>query len=246
MDSLDQINKNTKVALYCRVSTNDQRLGLESQARALREYCRMNAITDYEIFADEGISGTKSSRPQLDRMMALVKAGELNSVVVFSFSRFARSVTHLLQGLEQMKSANCNFVSISEKLDLSSSLGRAVFVIIGAIAQLERDLISERVKNGLANARAKGKLIGRKKLRDSVLIRKLLQAGMSFRQVAAVANCSHGSVSQEKKSMQKEFEARIKQEAEIAKQEKELQSDQAQMPNVDELIKKANAESSPA
>ncbi len=129
------------VALYCRVSTNDQRLGLESQARALREYCRMNNITNYELYADEGISGTKASRPALDRLMTLVKNGEIECVIVFSFSRFARSVQHLLSGLETMKNHECGFVSLSEKLDLNSSLGKAVFVIIGAIAQLERDLI---------------------------------------------------------------------------------------------------------
>lgn len=95
--------------------------------------------------------------------MGLVKNNQIECVIVFSFSRFARSVTHLLDGLETFRKYNCGFISLSEKLDLNSSLGRAVFAIVGAIAQLERDLISERVKNGLANARAKGKLIGRKK-----------------------------------------------------------------------------------
>jgi len=242
MEKIDVNNGKKLVGLYCRVSTNQQNLGLESQARALFEYCRMNNITNYELFSDEGISGTKSSRPSLDRLMALVKTGQIESVIVFSFSRFARSVTHLLQGLEIMKTANCNFVSLSEKLDLNSSLGRAVFVIIGAIAQLERDLISERVKNGLANARAKGKLIGRAKKRDSSLIRKLLQAGMSFRNIARVANCSHGSVSAEKKSMQKEFEDRIRQEALVDQEVKEIQEQQSQIPDIDQLMKNSTSQ----
>ena len=79
-----------------------------------------------------------------------------------------------------------------------------IWFIISAIAQLERDLISERVKNGLANARAKGKLIGRKKLRDSDLIRKLLKSGLTYRAVASIAKCSHGSVHQEKLAMKKD------------------------------------------
>lgn len=240
MENSNTQTSKKKFALYCRVSTTDQKLGMESQARALREYCRMYNITNYEFFADEGISGTKASRPALDRLMGLVKAGEIDSVIVYSFSRFARSVSHLLQGLEEMKIANCNFISLSEKLDLNSSLGRAVFVFIGAIAQLERDLISERVKNGLANARAKGKLLGRTKKRDSTLIRKLLHAGMSFRQIATVANCSHGSVSAEKKSMQKDFEERIRQESLATQEEQTIQHEQAQIPNIDELMQSSS------
>jgi DNA invertase Pin-like site-specific DNA recombinase len=177
----EELMSNKKVCLYARVSTQDQASGLESQVRSLNDYCRMNNITHYEIFANEGISGTKSSRPALDRMMKVVRDNEAECVVVYSFSRFARSTTHLLQGLEEMKKTNTGFVSLTEKIDTNSPIGKAVFVIISAIAALERDLIAERVKNGLANARAKGKLIGRKKLRDSDLIRKLLKAGMTYR-----------------------------------------------------------------
>lgn len=92
-----------KVFLYARVSTTDQQNGLESQVRALKEYCALNKITDYELFADEGVSGTKSSRPSLDRMMEAIRKGESSCLVVYSFSRFARSVTHMLQGLEELK-----------------------------------------------------------------------------------------------------------------------------------------------
>ena len=88
-----------KVALYARVSTDQQATGLESQVRILKDYCAKNDIADYELFADEGISGTKSSRPALDRMMAAVNNGEIKSVVVYSFSRFARSTTHFLNAL---------------------------------------------------------------------------------------------------------------------------------------------------
>ena len=152
---------------------------------------------DEELFADEGVSGTKSSRPALDRMMEAVKRGDASHVVVYSFSRFARSVTHMLHGLEELKKSRANFVSLTERVDTESPIGKAVFVIISAIAQLERDLIAERVKNGLKNAREKGKLLGRAKKRDSVLIRKLLDAGLSFRKIAAISKTSHGSVNAE-------------------------------------------------
>ncbi|OQW50463.1 MAG: hypothetical protein A4S09_01325 [Proteobacteria bacterium SG_bin7] len=193
-----------KVCLYARVSTHDQATGLESQVRALRDYCTLNKVTEYEIYSDEGISGTKSSRPGLDRMMKAVRDNEVDCVVVYSFSRFARSTTHMLNGLEEMKKTNTNFVSLTEKIDTNSPIGKAIFVIISAIAALERDLTDERVRNGLANARVKGKLIGRKKMRDSDLIRKLLKSGMSFRKISEIARCSHGSVNAEKRAILKE------------------------------------------
>lgn len=195
-----------KVALYARVSTDQQSTGLESQVRILNDYCEKNDIKNYEIFMDEGISGTKSSRPALDRMMAAVNGGEVASVVVYSFSRFARSTTHLLNALQVFKAKNVSFVSITEKIDTSTPVGLAVFSILAAISQLERDLICERVKAGLANAKAKGRQIGRKKQRDSDLIRKLLKAGMTFRQIAVIARCSHGSVWAERVAMKKDEE----------------------------------------
>lgn len=203
----------SKVALYARVSTEQQSTGLESQVRILKDYCAKNDILNYEIFMDEGISGTKSSRPALDRMIAAVNSGEVTSVVVYSFSRFARSTTHLLNALQIFKAKNVAFVSLTEKIDTSTPVGIAVFSILAAISQLERDLIAERVKAGLANARAKGKLIGRKKVRDSDLIRKLLKAGMSYRQISIVAKCSHGSVSAERAAMKRD-EAELKKKLE--------------------------------
>ena len=197
---------------------------------ALKKYYRMNNIENYEIFLDDGISGTKSSRPSLDRLMSLLKNDQVECVIVFSFSRFARSVTHLLDGLETFRKYNCGFISLSENLDLNSSLGRAVFVIVGAIAQLERELVSERVKKGLANPRAKGKLVGRKKQRDSVLVRKLLQSRMSYRAIASIAGASHGSLTAEKKAMKIEFEKRLHDEAKAAAEDSELLKSQNQIP----------------
>lgn len=182
------MNSIKRVACYARVSTVDQSTGLESQLRVLKQYCENNGITDTEYFADEGISGTKADRPALDRLMAAVENDEISSVVVYSFSRFARSTTHLLQALQTFKKKGVHFVSLTEKIDTNSAVGVAIFSILAAISQLERDLISDRVRIGLANARAKGKLVGRKKLRDSELIRKLLKAGMSYGKFRSLQN----------------------------------------------------------
>lgn len=170
-------------------------------------------------------------------MMAAVEAGEISSVVVHSFSRFARSTTHLLNALTRFKEKGVHFVSISERIDTNSAVGVAIFSILAAIAQLERDLIASRVKIGLENARAKGKLIGRKRMRDSDLIRKLLKTGMSFRNIAIVAKCSHGSVSAEKRLIKKE-EAELKRKLEEqAEQEKKMQEFTVHFPSVDSVDK---------
>src|SRR5665213_2882906 len=88
-----------RTACYCRFSTDLQQSGMESQIRVLKTYCDQNNISQVEFFTDEGISGTKSSRPALDRMMAAVERDEISSIVVYSFSRFARSTTHLLNAV---------------------------------------------------------------------------------------------------------------------------------------------------
>ncbi|MBL7544980.1 MAG: recombinase family protein [Bdellovibrionaceae bacterium] len=188
-----------KTFLYLRVSTLDQ--GVESQARALNEWCVRNNITDYETFTDHGISGAKESRPALDKMMERVKNHEAEQVIVFAFSRFARSTMHLLKSLELFKSHQTRFISVTEQIDTESSMGVAMFTIISCLAQLERSMIQERVKAGMRNAKLKGKIIGRQRKRNDSLIHSLLEAGLSFREVARIAKCSHGSVSASKKEL---------------------------------------------
>ena len=183
-----------KVALYCRVSTGNQSTGLEAQVRALRDYCARNCISDYVIYEDENQSGVKQSRPSLDRMMKDVREGLIEKVIVYSLSRYARSVTHRLRALMEFRKMNVGFVSITESIDTNTPLGAVVFTILGAVAQLEHDLIAERVRNGLANARAKRVRIGRLKTRDSDLIRKLRASGMTYRKIATISRCSAGAV----------------------------------------------------
>jgi DNA invertase Pin-like site-specific DNA recombinase len=131
--------------------------------------------------------------------MERVEKGDVDQVIVFSFSRFARSVSHLLKALQKFKEKSTRFISVTEALDTNSPMGMALFTILGALAQLERELIRERVVAGLKNARAKGKRLGRERKRDDILIHSLLTAGLSFREIAKIAKCSHGSVSASKK-----------------------------------------------
>ena len=216
------MKKNKRVAIYARTSTAMQGTGLEAQVRALRNYCLNNGITNYLLYQDENQSGTKSSRPALDKMMKSARDGEVSKVIVYSFSRYARSTTHLLTALQEFKKLKIDFISISENIDTSTPLGVAIFSILGAVATLERDILVERVKNGLANAKAKGIKIGRKKTRDSVLIRKLFDAGSTYREMANICKCSSGAVGAEIKVYK--MELKEKNELEKALKEREYES----------------------
>lgn len=234
--------KEKKVFCYARVSTDMQQGGMESQIRVLKAYCEQNKIANVEFYTDEGISGTKASRPALDRMMAAIDNDEASSVIVYSFSRFARSTTHLLNALQIFKKKGVHFISLSEKIDTNTAIGVAIFSILASIAQLERDLISDRVRIGLANARAKGKLIGRKKMRDSDLIRKLLKAGMTYRQISTISRTSHGSVHQEKLAMKREEELAKKQLLEAQAEQQKLQDEQQKISeDIDSILQNHQA-----
>lgn len=209
MQSPNQLKR--KIVAYCRVSTALQGSGLEAQVRQVRLYCDQMGFKDVEIFTDENQSGAKQNRPALDRMMRAVRNNEVETVIVPAFSRLARSTTHLLKALDEFEDHNCSFISLSERLDTSTAAGKMAFTVLAAVSQLERELIIERVKVGLANARAKGKIIGRKKLRNSDMIRALRRKGLTYRAIADLCGCSHGSVHAEVLAMKKEDELKQQQ-----------------------------------
>lgn len=180
---------------------------MEAQIRALRAYAEQKSIVEFDVFSDEGVSGAKASRPGLDQAMQAIRAGKYEGIIVYSFSRFARSTKHLLEALDEFQNLNVGFISLSESIDTKSAIGKALFTIISAISQLERELISERVKNGLSNAKAKGKRLGRKRTRNSVLIQELASRKYSHRKIAALVGCSKTTVHRELKSGPKSKES---------------------------------------
>ncbi|MDH4468010.1 MAG: recombinase family protein [Bacteriovoracaceae bacterium] len=192
------------ICLYCRTSCSSQEKGLDAQVRALRRYCQERGITNYVIYEDDGISGTKDSRPALNKMMQEVHAGRVEKVIVYSFSRYARSTTHLLSALTIFKKLGVGFLSISENIDTNTPLGMAMFGIISSLSQLERDLISERVRNGLRAAKERGVKVGRKKTRPSHLIRTLRKSGLTYKAIAAITKVSQGAIATELKEWQQE------------------------------------------
>src|SRR6202162_4510257 len=175
-----------RVAIYARVSTANNGQDPTMQTRELREYCDRRGWTVAGEYVDIGISGTKEKRPELDRLMQDAHRRRFDAVVVWKFDRFARSVSHLLRALETFKAQGIEFVSFSEQLDTSTPAGKLVFTVLGAVAELERSLIVERVKAGLRNARAKGKRLGRpRKIVDTKRIATLRAKGVGWKRIAA-------------------------------------------------------------
>jgi DNA invertase Pin-like site-specific DNA recombinase len=135
------------------------------QLRELREYCKRRGWKIVGEYVDRGIFGSKDRRPELDKLMHYAHKRHVDTVVVWKFDRFARSVSHLLQALETFNSLRIAFVSLSESIDTSTPAGKMVFTVLGAVAELERSLIGERVRAGLRNAKAKGTQLGRPPLK---------------------------------------------------------------------------------
>jgi DNA invertase Pin-like site-specific DNA recombinase len=179
-----------RTAIYARVSTTNNGQSPEMQIRELREYCKRRGWKISHEFVDVGTSGTKESRPQLDKLIADAHLRRFDAVVCWRFDRFARSVS-LLRALETFKALGIEFVSLSEQVDTSTPTGKMVFTVLGAVAELERNLIAERVKAGLRNARAKGKTLGRpRKITNADEIRRLRSQGASWRAVGTALGIS--------------------------------------------------------
>ena len=171
-----------RAALYLRVSSVDQHP--ETQLHDLRQ---MAAQRGYEIVQEytDRISGVKARRPGLDQMLADARRGKFDVVLVWASDRIARSVKHFLEVLDELNRINIEFVSFREQIDTGGPLGRALVVIIGAIAELERNLIIERVRAGMRRARLEGRHIGRMPLiLDREAIRSDRCRGQSLRQIA--------------------------------------------------------------
>ena len=171
-----------RAALYLRVSTVDQHP--ETQLHDLRQMAAQRGYAIVNEYTDR-ISGTKVKRPGLDQMMADARRGRFDVVLVWASDRIARSVKHFLEVLDELNRIGVEFVSFREQIDTGGPLGRAIVVIIGAIAELERNLIVERVRAGMRRARLDGTRIGRAPLAlDSLAIQQDRQRGQSLRQIA--------------------------------------------------------------
>jgi DNA invertase Pin-like site-specific DNA recombinase len=165
------------------------------QIRDLRAYCAARGFDLVGEYVDVGQSGAKDSRPELNKLMDDARKRQFDAIVVWRFDRFARSTKHLLLALEEFRSLGIQFISYQENIDTSSALGQALFTIVSAVAQLERDLIRERVTAGIRNARANGTQLGRPmRVVDRARILQMRAEGQSLEQIAAKLGVGYGTV----------------------------------------------------
>jgi DNA invertase Pin-like site-specific DNA recombinase len=189
-----------KAAIYCRVSTSDQHI--ESQLYDLRELAAQRGLEVVHEYEDRGISGTKARRPRLDALLADARRKKFSVVLVAAFDRVARSTKHFLQLIDELDSLGVVFLSRRENIDTSGPMGRLFLTFISSIAELESDLIRERVRAGMRRARLEGRQIGRARLdidREQVITDR--RSGMSLTLVARKRSISRATVCR----MMKEF-----------------------------------------
>jgi DNA invertase Pin-like site-specific DNA recombinase len=182
-----------RVAFYARVSTSNGHQDPEMQLRELREYAKHRELTIIGEYIDK-MTGSKDSRPALNRLMADAHQRKFDAVLVWKLDRFGRSLRHLVNALAELEALGLSFISLRDNLDLSTPSGRLMFQIIGAMAEFERSLIQERVKAGLRNAKAKGKRLGRPRVyADGHKVAELRTRGLSWAAICTLLKLSKGT-----------------------------------------------------
>ena len=175
--------KTQKVAIYVRVSTSGQTV--ENQERELLAHCQRQGWQVFKIYRDEGFSGAVADRPALKQMMADARLGRFNLLVVWKIDRLARSISHLLEVLTELKGLGIGFVSLTEAINTETAQGRMLCSFLAAIAEFERELIVERVRSGMARAKANNVKIGRPRTAfDYAKAAELRKQGLGYKAIA--------------------------------------------------------------
>jgi DNA invertase Pin-like site-specific DNA recombinase len=189
-----------KVAIYSRCSTADQNVNL--QLDELRDYCKRRQWGIFAEYTDEGISGSKESRPALNRMLADAKRRRFDCVLVYRYDRAARSLRQLVNLLGEFEALGIAFVSLHEGVDTTTPAGRLVFGIFASIAEFEKSLIVARTKSGIEAARRRGKVLGRPRRSppvDVATINSLRDSGLSWEKIAAQTRVARATLQREAK-----------------------------------------------
>ena len=182
-----------RAALYIRVSTLDQHP--ETQLHDLRQFAVQRGFQIVQEYTDHGFSGTKARRPALDQLMEDARRRKFDVLMVWSIDRLARSTKHLLQTLDELNGLGIQFLSQREAIDTEGPLGRAIVVIVSAMAELERCVIIERVRAGMRRAKLEGRRIGRAPLNvNRVALLRDRERGLSLNQLAKAHGISKASV----------------------------------------------------
>jgi DNA invertase Pin-like site-specific DNA recombinase len=179
-----------KVAIYVRVSTNEQ--SPDMQLKELREYCQRMKYDIYKEYADVGVSGAKTSRPQFNLFMEDMRKRLFDVVLVWKLDRMGRSLLHLLQIMEELKAKNIDFIAYNQNLNTMDSTGKLLFNIIGSFAEFERDIIRERVLAGKRKSTVKQ---GRKPLLiNRYEVQRLRDEGKTLEHIGNELGCSYVTI----------------------------------------------------
>jgi DNA invertase Pin-like site-specific DNA recombinase len=191
-----------QIAVYVRASTSRQDTGLDAQRRAIDAFIQSKGYDAVlvRIYEDNGYTGANKKRPALTDLIQHIQNGTVGKVICYSFSRISRSIRDLLDIVDLFEKQGVEFYSLSENVDTSSPMGRCFLGIIAALNQAEREILSERTKNGLKAAKLRGAKLGAKKTVDTAMILRLANEGLSHREIARVVGCSPSSVCRELKA----------------------------------------------
>lgn len=182
-----------RVALYVRCSTVEQSTDL--QKRELTEYANARGWAVYEIYEDHGKTGTNTNRPAFQKLLSDSKRRKFDGIVVYKLDRAFRSLKDLVTVLSEWNALGVSFISLRDHVDLSTPSGRLMTQIIGAMSEFEASLIRERVRAGLAHARAKGVVLGRKPSLDREKVFALRSKGMKATDIARELQCTRSAIS---------------------------------------------------
>jgi DNA invertase Pin-like site-specific DNA recombinase len=183
-----------KVATYSRVSTSHHGQNPDVQVHDLRRYCEARSWTIAHEVVDHGFSGGTDVRPGLRRLLGLVRAREVDIVVVVKMDRLFRSLKHLVTTLEEFQAIGVQFIAVRDNVDYSTPGGRLFVQMLGSLAEFEKSLLRERTMMGLAHARAQGKRLGRPQKHDPEAIRRLRSRGLSYRQIVKRLGVPMGTI----------------------------------------------------
>ena len=189
-----------KVAIYARVSTDKQKVDM--QLRELRDFIKRSGWTVYDEFIDQGYTGSNTRRPAFKDLMHEASKRKFDILLVWKLDRLSRSLKDLINTLDELGHLDIHFISYDNNLDTTTPTGKLVFQIIGAVAEFEKDIIRERVVAGLANARQKGKRLGRPTIHNSVMekAKELRKQGLSFRKIEKQLGLGEGTIRKKLKS----------------------------------------------
>jgi putative DNA-invertase from lambdoid prophage Rac len=184
--------ENLRTAVYIRCSTDSQ--NPDMQISELTEYASRRGLEVVGVFTDIA-SGSQDERPELSKVLKLARQRKIDALLVWKIDRLGRSLRHLVNTISELESLNVSFISLKDSLDFSTPAGRLMFNVIAAMGQFERDLIRERVKSGMANAKRKGVKLGRKAVRVNVEeVQRLRSEGLSFEAISKLTGLSVGTL----------------------------------------------------